>query len=101
MNIITTIGQCPLCGGNVIKLSNGYQCENNTGDDCKCGLFINNIIEGYKITDLEIIELLERRRIILNRPAVAEYKSVTKQLAISSDGSVSVEEEQSLSNLNE
>ena len=25
------IGQCPLCGGDVVKTAKGYRCVNNTG----------------------------------------------------------------------
>lgn len=32
------IGRCPVCGGNVVKTCKGYRCENNTGEDGKCGL---------------------------------------------------------------
>ena len=43
------IGRCPVCGGNVVKTCKGYRCENNTGEDGKCGLFINGVIGNRKM----------------------------------------------------
>ncbi len=60
------IGRCPVCGGNVVKTCKGYRCENNTGEDGKCGLFINGVIGNRKMADAEVAELLEKRSILLD-----------------------------------
>ena len=56
------IGRCPVCGGNVVKTCKGYRCENNTGEDGKCGLFINGVIGNRKMADAEVAELLRFAR---------------------------------------
>lgn len=49
-----------------VAYSLGYRCENNTGEDGKCGLFINGVIGNRKMADVEVAELLERRSILLD-----------------------------------
>ena len=69
------IGRCPVCGGNVVKTCKGYRCENNTGEDGKCGLFINGVIGNRKMADAEVAELLEKRSILLDGFATKEWKT--------------------------
>ena len=82
------IGRCPLCGGNVVKTCKGYRCENNTGEDAKCGLFINGVIGNRKMTDEEISILLEKREIMLDGFATKEWKTFPTVLSLKQDGSL-------------
>lgn len=75
------IGRCPVCGGNVVKTCKGYRCENNTGEDGKCGLFINGVIGNRKMSDDEIAKLLEKRSILLDGFATKEWKAFQRCLS--------------------
>ncbi|WP_368361704.1 topoisomerase C-terminal repeat-containing protein, partial [Duncaniella muris] len=81
------IGRCPVCGGNVVKTCKGYRCENNTGEDGKCGLFINGVIGNRKMADAEVAELLEKRSILLDGFATKEWKTFPTVLVMAADGS--------------
>ena len=85
------IGRCPVCGGNVVKTCKGYRCENNTGEDGKCGLFINGVIGNRKMADSEVAELLEKRSILLDGFATKEWKTFPTVLVMSADGSITME----------
>lgn len=85
------IGRCPVCGGNVVKTCKGYRCENNTGEDGKCGLFINGVIGNRKMADAEVAELLEKRSILLDGFATKEWKTFPTVLVMSADGSITME----------
>ena len=52
------IGQCPLCGGNVVKTFNGYKCENYSRDDDGCQFYASKIL-GHTFTVKEIKSLLD------------------------------------------
>ena len=82
------VGRCPLCSGNVVKTCKGYRCENNTGEDAKCGLFINGVIGNRKMSDEEISTLLEKREIMLDGFATKEWKTFPTVLSIKQDGSL-------------
>ena len=85
------IGRCPVCGGNVVKTCKGYRCENNTGEDGKCGLFINGVIGNRKMADSEVAELLEKRSILLDGFATKEWKTFPTVLVMAADGSITME----------
>ena len=85
------IGRCPVCGGNVVKTCKGYRCEINIGEEAKCGLFINGVIGNRKMSDDEIAELLEKRRILLDGFATKEWKSFPTVLVLGNDGVVLME----------
>lgn len=85
------VGRCPLCGGNVVKTCKGFRCENNIGEDPKCGLFINGVIGNRKMADHEIAELLSQGRIMLDGFASKEWKSFPTVLVLNADGMVSME----------
>ena len=85
------IGRCPVCGGNVVKTCKGYRCENNTGEDGKCGLFINGVIGKRKMSDAEIAELLEKRSIMLDGFATKEWKACPTVLVMNADGTIAME----------
>ena len=85
------IGRCPVCGGNVVKTCKGYRCENNTGEDGKCGLFINGVIGNRKMADAEVAELLEKRSILLDGFATKEWKTFPTVLVMAADGSITME----------
>lgn len=85
------IGRCPVCGGNVVKTCKGYRCENNTGEDGKCGLFINGVIGNRKMADAEIAELLEKGRILLDGFATKEWKAFPTVLVMGADGAIAME----------
>ncbi len=85
------IGRCPVCGGNVVKTCKGYRCENNTGEDGKCGLFINGVIGNRKMSDDEIAELLKKRSILLDGFATKEWKAFPTVLVMGDDGVISME----------
>lgn len=85
------IGRCPVCGGNVVKTFKGYRCENNTGGEGGCPLFINGVIGNRKMADPEIAELLAKRSIMLDGFATREWKAFPTVLVMDDSGSVSME----------
>ena len=82
------IGQCPLCGGDVVKTAKGYRCVNNTGDPSKCGFFVNSILGNRNMSDSEVSELLEKKEILLDGFATKEGKCFTTVLHLDASGQV-------------
>lgn len=81
----------PFCGGNVVKTSKGYRCENNTGEHPSCVLNINAIIGNRKMNDGEIAEFLEKRRILLDGFSTKEGKTFPTVLELADDGAVNMQ----------
>lgn len=52
----TSLGKCPLCGGNVIKTKWGYGCSNYSST--KCSFSISGTICGKKMTERLVKKLL-------------------------------------------
>lgn len=82
------IGQCPLCGGDVVKTAKGYRCVNNTGDPSKCRFFVNSILGNRNMSDSEVSELLEKKEILLDGFATKEGKCFTTVLHLDASGQV-------------
>lgn len=85
------IGSCPLCGGNVVKTSKGYKCENNTGESPKCTFFINGLVGNRRMSDQEISLFLQDKEILLDGFATKEGKTFTTILRFSLDGKISMD----------
>lgn len=86
-----TIGRCPLCGGNVVKTCKGYRCERNIGERPACVLNINGIIGNRKMSDGEVAELLEKRRILLDGFATKEGKTFPTVIEVMDDGTINMQ----------
>lgn len=85
------LGQCPLCGGNVIKTSKGYKCENNISEPTKCNFFINSIIGNRRMAEHEISQLLSDKEIMLDGFISRENKSFSTVLHLTPDGKISMD----------
>ncbi len=86
----TIIGQCPLCGGNVVKTLKGYACENSFGDQPSCSFFLFSTIGNRRISDAEAGEFLSKKKILLDGFATKEGKCFTSILLFNPDGSVNM-----------
>lgn len=55
-----TIGKCPICGGNVVEMTNSYICENQKKDDPNsCTFWFAKKIGGSTISAEEAEQLLQ------------------------------------------
>ncbi len=66
------VGQCPFCGGNVVKTFNGYKCENYSKDD-GCSFYASKYL-GHTFTQKEIKSLLEDGKTPLIKGFKSQYK---------------------------
>lgn len=85
------IGCCFLCGGNVVKICKGYCCENNIVEQFICVLNINGIIGNCKMSDEEIIELLECCFILLDGFVFKEGKVFFFVLELVDNGVINIQ----------
>ncbi|MBD5195070.1 MAG: type IA DNA topoisomerase [Bacteroidales bacterium] len=85
------IGQCPMCGGNVVKTCKGYRCENAIGETPSCSLYINGILGNRKMSDDEITILLKDRKIMLDGFATKEGKTFPTVLELDQNGAVNMQ----------
>lgn len=84
----TIIGQCPLCGGNVVKTLKGYACENNLGDQPSCSFFLFATVGNRRFSDAEATQFLFDKKILLDGFASREGKNFTSLLQFNPDGTV-------------
>ena len=54
------IGQCPNCGGNILKGKSNYYCDNYKEKNCQFKIW--ETISGKKLTENQIKQLLEKGR---------------------------------------
>ena len=85
------IGQCPICGGNVLKTCKGYRCENSIGEHPSCSLYINGLLGNRKMGDEEISSMLRDKRIMLDGFATKEGKTFPTVLELTQDGTVNMQ----------
>ncbi len=86
----TIIGQCPQCGGNVVKTLKGYACENSLGEQPSCGFFLFSTIGNRRINDGEASLFLANKRVLLDGFATKEGKCFTSILNFNLDGTVNM-----------
>ena len=86
----TIIGQCPLCGGNVVKTSKGYACENSFGDHPPCSFFLFSTVGNRRFSDAEATQFLFEKKILLDGFAPKESKNFTSLLMFNPDGTVNI-----------
>lgn len=84
------IGQCPQCGGNVVKTLKGYACENSFGEEPACGFFLFSTVGNRRLSDAEASQLLLNKKILLDGFASKEGKNFTSILSFNLDGSVNM-----------
>lgn len=82
----TIIGQCPLCGGNVVKTLKGYACENSFGEQPTCHFFLFSTIGNRRLSDAEATQFLFDRKILLDGFSSKEGKNFTALLKFAPDG---------------
>lgn len=85
-----TIGQCPFCGGAIVKTCKGYRCENSIGESPSCKLYINTLIGNRKMSDEEIIALISREPVMFDGFASKEGKVFPAILVLESAENVSM-----------
>ncbi len=86
----TIIGQCPQCGGKVVKTFKGYACENSLGDHPSCGFFLFSTIGNRRINDTEASQLLAYKKILLDGFSTKDGKCFSSILAFNLDSSVNM-----------
>lgn len=86
----TIVGQCPLCGGNVVKTLTGYACENSLTEQPSCGFFLFSMIGNRRISDSEASLLLSEKKILLDGFASKEGKNFSSILMFNQDGSINM-----------
>lgn len=84
------IGQCPLCGGNVVKTLKGYACENSLGEQPGCGFFLFSTVGNRRLSDTEASQFLFDKKILLDGFASKEGKNFTSLLLFNTDGTVNM-----------
>ena len=84
------IGQCPVCGGNVVKTLKGYACENSFGDHPACGFFLHSTVGNRRFSDDEAAKFLFEKKILLDGFASKENKIFTSLLLFNTDGTVNM-----------
>lgn len=53
---------CPICGKQMRKTKNGYGCSGYSKDDSGCSFYVYREIAGKKLTDSQILMLLQNGR---------------------------------------
>ena len=86
----TIVGQCPLCGANVVKTLKGYACENTLAEQPSCSFFLFSTIGNRRISDAEASQFLSDKKILLDGFATKEGKNFTSILMFNTDGSVNM-----------
>ncbi len=84
-------GKCPVCGGNVLKTSKGFACENSIKGEKTCDFHVTGIIYGRKISDKEIEDLLAGHAQILDGFTTLDGRVFSSVLTINEDGTVGLE----------
>ena len=84
----TIVGQCPICGGNVIKTLTGYACEHSFGEKPSCGFFLFSTIGNRRLSDAEASQFLFDKKILLDGFSNKEGKCFSSILLFNQDGSV-------------
>ena len=82
------LGTCPLCGGNVVKTSRGFKCENNSGQNGGCSFFINIYVGNRQMSDEDISRLLADKESIFDGFVSKEQKTFSSVLKISESGQI-------------
>lgn len=86
----TTIGKCPVCGGDVVKTQKGWACSNALMQPQSCKFFIYNLIGNRNISDSEAALLLEEKKLLLDGFSTKEGKTFTSIVSFANDGSVDI-----------
>ena len=86
----TIIGQCPLCGGKVVKTLAGYACENSIGQQPTCGFFLFATVGNRRFSDAEASQFLIEKKILLDGFSSKEGKCFSSILTFNQDGSVNM-----------
>lgn len=86
----TIIGQCPLCGSNVVKTLKGYACEKSLSEPSTCGFFLFSFIGNRRLSDAEASQFLEKKKILLDGFVTKEGKNFTSILNFNPDGTVNM-----------
>lgn len=85
-----TVGKCPVCGSDVVKTLKGYACVNSLENDPTCSFMLYNSFGGRRMTDAEIMELLDKKEILLDGFVTKESKAYTSLMNLNQDGSVNL-----------
>lgn len=71
------LGQCPRCGGNVVKTSKGFRCENACLETPTCAFTISPLLCNRPLSDTEVAQLLAGESVIIDGMSSNEGKIFT------------------------
>ena len=77
------MGQCPLCGGDVVKTGRGWKCN--------CGFTLPAMVANRRLADWEVEVLLAQGRILLDGFATKDMVTFPSVLYITEDGRTMLE----------
>ncbi len=82
----TVVGQCPLCGGDVVKTLKGWACVNALEQEPKCSFSLFSVIGNRRLSDSEAERLLADRKILIDGFANKEGKRFSALVTFKQDG---------------
>ena len=81
-------GKCPVCGGKIKKVGNGYACENFFKEVDRCNFYIGGITCNRQITEEEAENFIAGTEQILDGFSSKAGKIFSSRLTIDKDGKV-------------
>lgn len=84
------VGQCPVCGSDVVKTLNGYACSKSLDANPSCNFFIFSNVGNRYLNEHEISTFLKDKKILLDGFATKEGKIFTSILNFNPDGTVNM-----------
>lgn len=85
--------KCPICGGDVKELKNGYACENFFNNEQHCEFWINKIMCEREISRLEVEDLLKNKITPVMDNFVGKGKTFSTRLEILPSGKINFNSE--------
>ena len=91
-----TIGRCPICGGNVVEMTNSYICENQKKDDPNsCTFWFAKKIGGSTISAEEAEQLLQGKETAVRTVKTKTGKDWKVSFYISNEGKLELRDQES------
>ena len=85
------ITKCPLCGGDVVKTSNGYRCVNYSESSGGCRLYLNQVVYNRRINDEDVVALLKEKELLLDGFVKVDGKEYASILKLGEDGDITLD----------
>ncbi len=86
----TIIGNCPICGADVIKTHKGYACVNSLDADPKCSFFLFSTVGNRRLSDSEAKKFLSSKRMLLDGLITKDGKNFSSVISFNEDGTVNL-----------